>query len=144
MPDFYSALKTGEIRLVMLLPARMGAQIHVNLYSVELSKSSPPSYEALSYTWGSNTNPECIHVNGSGLLEVTRNLEEALQHLRSIDTPRILWIDAICVNQGDLSERSEQVPRMAEIYSLAHHVVIWLGPAADESSLAIKTLGHIG
>ena len=79
---------------------------------------------ALSYTWGSDINPGYIHVKGSGLLQVTRNLEEALQHLRFVDTPRTLWIDAICVYKRDLIERSDQVSRMAEIYTLAHRVTI--------------------
>ncbi|KAL8376856.1 hypothetical protein RB595_007809 [Gaeumannomyces hyphopodioides] len=37
------------------------------------------------------------------------------------------WIDALCINQADLAERAEQVPRMRAIYSLATRTVIWLG-----------------
>jgi hypothetical protein len=37
------------------------------------------------------------------------------------------WIDAICINQDDVNERSEQVPRMGQFYSSANHVWVWLG-----------------
>lgn len=37
------------------------------------------------------------------------------------------WIDAICINQNDIEERNEQVPRMGDIYSMANRVWIWIG-----------------
>ncbi|KAL8289179.1 hypothetical protein RB600_004561 [Gaeumannomyces tritici] len=40
------------------------------------------------------------------------------------------WVDALCINQADLVERAEQVPRMRAIYSLATRTVIWLGAPA--------------
>ena len=47
---------------------------------------------------------------------VTRSLYHALRYLRYKSQSRVLWIDAICVNQDDLKERSCQVQRMADIY----------------------------
>ena len=41
--------------------------------------------------------------------------------------PMQFWIDAICINQGDLQERNEQVPRMGDIYTMASRVWIWIG-----------------
>ncbi|KAH6876276.1 heterokaryon incompatibility protein-domain-containing protein [Alternaria rosae] len=41
--------------------------------------------------------------------------------------PARFWIDAICINQNDLNERNEQVPRMGDIYSMASRVWIWMG-----------------
>ncbi|RII13657.1 hypothetical protein CUC08_Gglean004427 [Alternaria sp. MG1] len=41
--------------------------------------------------------------------------------------PMRFWIDAICINQSDINERSEQVPRMGDIYSMASRVWIWMG-----------------
>lgn len=60
-------------------------------------------------------------------LAITRNLFIALQHLRHGDRPRVLWIDAICVDQENLAERSQQVARMADIFSLANRVLVGLG-----------------
>jgi hypothetical protein len=57
---------------------------------------------------------------------------------------RILWIDAICINQDNLSERSEEVAKMGEIYRNAQRVVIWLGEQSEDSSLAVSTLRKIG
>ncbi|KAI0114184.1 HET-domain-containing protein [Hypoxylon sp. NC0597] len=48
------------------------------------------------------------------------------------------WIDALCINQSDLPERSAQVTQMRRIYSQAQRIAIWLGPAADESDLAME------
>jgi Heterokaryon incompatibility protein (HET) len=81
--------------------------------------------------------------SGAQLLKVTKNLYEALHHLRDETRPRVLWIDAICINQRNLPERSSQVRRMADIYSLSKRVVVWLGPEAEDSSLALELLGSL-
>ncbi|KAK4890222.1 hypothetical protein LTR27_011104 [Elasticomyces elasticus] len=41
-----------------------------------------------------------------------------------------LWIDAISINQLDMSERSQQVSRMADIYRQSMQLEIWLGVGA--------------
>ncbi|KAF4635100.1 hypothetical protein G7Y89_g3001 [Cudoniella acicularis] len=73
-------------------------------------------------------------------LAVTQNLCDALVHLRYPSKPRVFWIDAICVDQQNLMERSAQVQRMGEVYTLAHRVVVWLGPQDDSSTYAIELL----
>ncbi|TVY50468.1 Heterokaryon incompatibility protein 6,OR allele [Lachnellula cervina] len=40
---------------------------------------------------------------------------------------QVLWVDALCINQKDLEERSAQVRQMADIYGKAWRVVVWLG-----------------
>lgn len=98
-----------------------------------------------SYAWGSRDEPVHIEVGSSGThtLSVTRNLGTALLYLRYHDRPRKLWIDAICVNQNDLEERSRQVPRMSDIYSKASRVVVWLGQATKHTPAALETVEHI-
>ena len=132
-----------EIRLMTLHDGDFTSDIKVSLHIVSLTPESPPSYEALSYVWGSQENPVIIHVDG-GTLAITRNLAEALPYLRYKDKPRILWIDAICVNQGDLRERGKQVKRMVDLYKLADRVVVWLGPAKDNSDRGVRSLDHLG
>ncbi|KAK3319498.1 heterokaryon incompatibility protein-domain-containing protein [Cercophora scortea] len=117
-------------------------------------------YEALSYTWGSEADKETISVESSSSLsassmpstdtalrtrrlDITRNLASALRHLRYPDRERTLWIDAISINQGDDSEREQQVWRMTDIYRSAYRVVIWLGAGGQNSSLALSTLEHL-
>ncbi|KAM0454942.1 hypothetical protein ACHAPV_008083 [Trichoderma viride] len=107
-------------------------------------------FEALSYQWGSPNNPGTAFIkpstgNASAVtFSIGKNLESALRHLRYTSKPRVLWIDAICINQNDNAEKAAQVIRMADIYSLAARVVVWLGPAEDDSDLAISTLAYLG
>ena len=147
-PYKYSPLKGEQIRLLTLLPGKLNSPIRIRLHTTILSKNDVPAYEALSYTWGSADGPIDLFVDISRKsdqsLAMTQNLECALQHLRYVDKPRILWIDAICVNQQDLSERSKQVARMADIYTLAKEVLVWLGPEADNSTSALETLRNMG
>lgn len=70
---------------------------------------------------------------------VTRNLEPALRHLRCPNEKLYLWIDALCINQNSVEERSQQVQLMANIYSRASRVLVWLGEASNDSDSAIKT-----
>ncbi|KAI1802000.1 HET-domain-containing protein [Daldinia bambusicola] len=72
------------------------------------------------------------------------NLADAMRHLRYEDRSRVVWIDALCINQEDLAERGEQVKRMGLIYTLARRVVAWLGPGSPASALAFSQLAHLG
>ncbi|KAG5798546.1 hypothetical protein H9Q69_002434 [Fusarium xylarioides] len=102
---------------------------------------------ALSYVWGypkrkAGEPPYIITVDGVAF-EVGPNLFFALMQLsRSMRIRQgfKVWIDAICINQADLDERSQQVTRMRDIYQSAWQVVIWLGPEEHDSSLAISAL----
>jgi len=107
-----------------------------------------PRYEALSYTWGAPGGNHLVWIQypdnstqeGYAVLPVTENLSITLRHLRLPKVPRIIWIDAICINQSDITERNLQVQRMTHIYRLASNLVVWLGPENDDSNLAISTL----
>lgn len=99
-------------------------------------------FEALSYTWGSTENNTEIHL-GDHAAPVTRNLFEALQALRFQDKPRVVWIDALCISQTDLEERANQVNIMRHIYQKAQNVIVWLGPAADNSHLALDLVAKL-
>jgi hypothetical protein len=66
----------------------------------------------------------CNEVAG---LAITKNLHDALLRLRLPTQPRLVWTDAICINQEDIEERGSQVKLMGDIYRFADSVVIWLG-----------------
>ena len=129
-----------EIRLVTLLPGEFQSDIHVSLTTVRATEHDVLDFESLSYAWGPAEDPQTIFIGVSGqeTLSVTRNIREALPYLRDAKKPRVLWIDAICVNQKDLEERSSQVRRMAWIYSKAKRVIVWLGPASTDSHIALE------
>lgn len=132
----------GEVRLMTLLPGTFDQKIEAKLNTTLLIPGHIPKYEALSYCWGPSTDPQTIAVNGRSL-NVTQSLATALPYLRLQDKARVLWIDAICVNQSDLLERSLQVPRMADVYGYAHRVIVWLGPESQSSTIAFETLRAI-
>lgn len=73
---------------------------------------------------------------------MTSNLHVALLHLRNRFFERILWVDAVCINQDDDGEKGLQVQSMGEIYASANGVVVWLGEAADDSDNAFEELGE--
>ena len=96
-------------------------------------------YEALSYVWGSRQDLKTISID-KDCLQVTPNLHMALMRLRDRFIERVIWIDAICINQEDIQERSAQVQRMARIYGKANRVIVWLGPEADQSDEAFNAI----
>lgn len=71
------------------------------------------------------------------------NLHAALLHLRYPDRTRTLWIDAICINQANITERGRQVGMMKDIYRSATRVVIWLGDERDDSPLSMEIAKEI-
>ena len=119
-------------------------------------------YEALSYTWGANkfdvraTIENCVPFSEEMLqtkkvltgnkreLFISRNLAEAIRHLRYEHDERVMWIDAICINQTDVLEKDKQVPLMGRIYTLARRVVAWLGPETPNTKLAFRKLDYLG
>ncbi|KAI1455534.1 HET-domain-containing protein [Annulohypoxylon moriforme] len=97
-------------------------------FNCDRIKYVPGSYDALSYTWGGLQKTNEIGVDGQ-TLGITRNLYMALTKLRSPTESRCLWIDAICIDQGNVQERNHQVQMMKRIFSTASSVIIWLGDA---------------
>jgi Heterokaryon incompatibility protein (HET) len=80
-----------------------------------------------------------ITLNGRHFL-VQQNLLSVLSCLRLPDEVCILWIDAICINQSNISERNHQVGMMGGIYEQAECVLAWVGEATEASNLAMQTL----
>ncbi|KAF7945879.1 uncharacterized protein EAE97_004917 [Botrytis byssoidea] len=132
----YSSLpESGEnIRLLLLLPSEdEAAPLHCELrdYSLRRSTSRAHLYEAVSYVWGDPNNTLPIFVD-KRQFQVTVNLHAALLRLRDHSFERILWVDAICINQNNDKERRQQVQLMARIYNSASRVVVWLGEEIEE------------
>lgn len=96
-------------------------------------------YEALSYTWGGNERSGCIDIDGC-TMQVTANLSLALNRLRLPHQDRIIWIDALCIDQSNDKERTHQVGRMSDIYRSAKRVVIWLGESTEDTDMAIELM----
>jgi hypothetical protein len=124
-----SSSASQEICVVRLLPAaNFGDDICCELSIAALQADSV--YKALSYTWGNMNDTVPIILNGRTFL-VTRNLEKAPRRLRSLKQDSVFWIDAICINQTDIAERTQQVRLMRTIYEKAEEVFVWLGSATE-------------
>jgi hypothetical protein len=139
----YSPLPSGsDIRLLRLMPDKdEAAPIQCQLfdYSLQASNKRTHLYEALSYVWGGSEKPLSISVNKYDL-SVTINLHAALLRLRDPFIERIIWIDAVCINQVDLQEQGLQVQHMARIYSKASRVIVWLGEMELDSDQALEDI----
>ncbi|ERF70767.1 hypothetical protein EPUS_05119 [Endocarpon pusillum Z07020] len=95
----------------------------------------PAGYTALSYVWG---DPACVcdvEIDGQQV-KIPRNLFEALTSVRVNTSSRVLWADALCINQEDDVEKSWQVQEMATIYRRAQSVISWLGGATGQTRVA--------
>lgn len=103
-------------------------------------------YEALSWCWGREERDRAIRIRQGGddyRLAVTKELSLALKYLRHRHGNRILWIDAICIDQQNHEERNHQVQMMARIYNGARQACIWLGEDDNDSTKAIAFIHEI-
>lgn len=148
----YSELRPREIRVFTLSPGGLQDDLTgiLDTAPFDPEQGRTLDFEALSYTWGDMSEPESVTIVTRGnpsaepgpatAVKISRNLADALRYLRLPSTPRPMWIDSICINQDDLSERAEQVQLMGEIYAHARRVVVWLGPGSHNTQLAVSTI----
>ncbi|KAK4223393.1 heterokaryon incompatibility protein 6, OR allele [Podospora fimiseda] len=144
------------------------SELICRIFVTPLSSPSKP-FKALSYVWGDDTKTHRILVKRetsdkrSSLMKyhdtegereylkipVTHSLFTALHNLRSAHDfssgePMILWIDQICINQGDQIEKAHQVGLMGQIYSTASEVLVWLGPEENDSDKVMQAFREVG
>jgi hypothetical protein len=140
-----------------LLPIKVGSRsirlLELEALSKPESKSTPlcgrlrvvrlidnPKFTALSYVWGSRI--KTITINGCNL-EITENCFDALIALRAQYGALTIWVDAICVNQKNKDEKSDQIPLMEEIYTWAQTVYIWFGKGSEQSYAAMDCFSKV-
>jgi hypothetical protein len=134
--DFkHAPLQPRQIRLLKLLPSESTSDMISCLCIHSVLDESISPYVTISYAWGDPTPRHFIKINGKHL-GITENAHCLLRSRRILLDSQPLWIDAICIDQGNQEERNEQVKLMGEIYSKATIVKIWLGEASDDSKLA--------
>jgi hypothetical protein len=140
-----------EIRTVTIQPGRGNEPMTLTLENSDLLQSK---YTALSYMWGyktpsllprklwdeSRTEIQCKGPSHEVSHKVTPNLYAALHQLRHLKDPKVLWIDAICINQKDDHEKTGQLKLMGKIYTRAERTVVWLGEETYTSSLGFKAI----
>ncbi|KFY27065.1 hypothetical protein V493_03716 [Pseudogymnoascus sp. VKM F-4281 (FW-2241)] len=137
----YKPLGSGpSIRLVVLLPGKGKEIIRCRLIPELLS--SELHYEALSYAWG-DSSKSCKILCDTQPLYVTSSLHCALRHFRHATADRILWVDAICIDQKNPQERSQQVQLMGQIYALTQHVLVWIGEDSENLSDSFRVVEEL-
>ncbi|KAG8159788.1 hypothetical protein KVR01_010425 [Diaporthe batatas] len=139
---------SDHIRILDLFPGERDDPIRARLEPSSLSNR--PSYEAISYAWGSKTDTDAVLICEGGLeysVEIPKSLHGALQQLRHHCDHRSIWADAVCMNQTDDEEKNHQVRLMRKIYQRATVVVIWLGHGDDipyKVDSLFDIISHIG
>ncbi|KAH7176176.1 phosphoribosylglycinamide synthetase [Dactylonectria macrodidyma] len=129
---YSSTLQPSEFRLICL-PAvdAHDCPLHLTLEVYDLEDC--PEYETVSYTWagedrdGALCQPIYVGPFWDVLLQ-TKNCWEMLRFVRPWRGTRMLWVDAICIDQSNIPERNSQVANMGRIYSTCTRVIVYLGP----------------
>ena len=125
-----------QLRILKLLPSK-DPSVRIKCKLSPFTRKNCIPYEALSYCWGDAEPKATILVNGLPF-QVGPSLAAALAHLRPDNSERDLWVDAICIDQGNTTERNSQVPKMDRVYGQASSVCVWVGEADDSSGLALS------
>lgn len=128
-------LRNREFRLLQLQPSTERGKVACTLRTYPLGESPP--YTALSYSWGPKQNYRNILLNDVSF-PVGRNLWWFLVHMRLQEQHGLYWIDAICIDQSDVTEQNHQVQMMGSIYSRAQSVAIWLGEVDSSNNVAMQ------
>ena len=145
-------LKFDYIRILTVRQGAIGDTLECTLTSRPLwNKTSQfneaQPYEVLSYDWDPGNPSFTIEIyNPEGFtadFKIRPNLFQALQHLRLPDRPRRLWVDAIRINQDNVEEKNAQALLMAEMFSGATHLCVWLGEQSADSKLALNFISRM-
>lgn len=156
----YSPIGEDQIRLLRIAPGDVGDEICVTLQTVDVKDLKDIlEYEALSYHWGEGEaeHPVWVKDQFTGSIQhfddvvrlkmqrlyIKPNLYKALKSLRQKEHEVMLWVDAVCINQSDEQEKKAQVLKMANIYSMAERVCIWLGSGDGRSDNAMEFIRQI-
>ncbi|KAK5689682.1 hypothetical protein LTR97_012681 [Elasticomyces elasticus] len=137
MPTYVYRLLKGEeqeIRLLELGPGEYNDVLQAALVTVSVKKL--PAYNTISYVWGDPSKSGDLRI-GDASLAVPANTILALRRMRLRDSMRVVWIDAVCINQNDIHERGQQVGLMGTIYRCSSGNLVHL---TDNQTLAERIL----
>ncbi|KAH7329448.1 heterokaryon incompatibility protein-domain-containing protein, partial [Stachybotrys elegans] len=140
-PIYGDGLATDEFRLVCL-SAAPHEDFPVHLCLETYSQTECPEYETVSYTWGGEEGDSslCKPIFVGPYWDVlfqTQNCWEMLRFIRPWRGIRMVWVDALCINQNNTKERGQQVAKMAQIYEQCSRVIVYLG-----ADLILPLHGH--
>ncbi|KAF7519499.1 hypothetical protein G7054_g13078 [Neopestalotiopsis clavispora] len=126
---------------LLILRGGTGHDIDCEIVESTINSNTLP-YEAVSYTWGPNFTADTVNINGKKL-PVTFNLSLILRDLRLADVDRVVWVDAICINQQDATEKGHQVGQMQDIYALAERVLFCIARPTNYTDILMDSLKRL-
>jgi hypothetical protein len=145
----------NSIRLLTLLPGKFSDDVYLSITHEKLQDEKRTPYECLSYTWGSAAEGQKkvyiwqkspannSDVDNLQFLYVRINVLTALKYIRLPDAPRTIWVDAICIDQQNITEKGREVARMGQIYNNASQVLVWLGPEDESTPMALEMIERL-
>lgn len=131
-----------EVRLLCVLAGRHEDPIICTLHQAGLNDHRPPRYETISYCWGDADDQATIEINEL-ILSVPTSSAAAIRRVRLPNDSRMVWIDAVCINQEDRVERAQQVSLMGDIYSSSIGNLVYLGEGDETTVLALHSIDSI-
>ncbi|KAI1483668.1 HET-domain-containing protein [Daldinia eschscholtzii] len=124
----YESLSGGSIRALLLKPELKDGRPQLSIKTYE--RQNVPEYVSISYCWGQQSESEFVYLDDQPF-PVRPNLFQLLLHLRyhcrAYPEWRYFWIDAICIDQNNAQEKTEQVSQMENTYRNASMIAAWLG-----------------
>jgi hypothetical protein len=138
----YSRIGPNAIRLLRGYSSEQG-ELRGDLKTFPLDSPDLPPFYAVSYSWGSPVYKNSINI-GDNQLQVADSLYPFLDIAFKERPGTWWWIDSLCINQNDNSEKGCQVPLMGEIFRTADKTVVWLGEENEDSDEAIEFLNLLG
>lgn len=146
-----------SIRLLKIHPGQWEEPLVCSLVHASISEpDNVVPYTALSYCWGTDSNVATMTLTSTMInntsttptaqiqeiqVSIKLNLFIALRYLRTgAGDPRVVWVDALCINQQDIQERNQQVSIIQNVYSCATDVCIWLGEESEKARVALEIL----
>jgi hypothetical protein len=100
-------------------------------------------YETVSHAWdreAATVELSCGDGTTNSKLLITKSIDSMLRHLRLQQKTRYLWIDAICINHSDKTEKSLQISSMRSIYEEAKRVILWTGDESGGGEAVLRLL----
>ena len=141
-PHTYNSLRSNSIRLLYLHKIEEPLRGRF----VEHILNAPLEYRALRHTWSRKNEeskaPSKLWIDET-YLELDDNVLAFIKALSPSDMKIPIWIDAICIDQGNLDEKMQQIPLMGKIYSAAFQTLVWLGPASKIIEDAFRAIPDV-
>lgn len=130
--NYGETLELDEFRLACLAaPEHDHHPVHLTLETYK--HTDCPEFETVSYTWGGEdgdhipSQPVFVGPYWDVVFQ-TKNCWNMLRSIRPWRGVRMVWVDALCINQDNIKERGDQVAKMRQIYEECARVIIYLGP----------------